>query len=130
MPELREGTLPTGVDSEPRLCIVCGEPVLPHRRKYCSLACSKARNRSSAAERSRIKGQEYKIKCQVDYKPRTCLSCDETFKSKGPQNRICKACKDKREIGVDVAPTRWRGLPCDRPSSFDGKMLRVQPPIG
>jgi len=37
-------------------------------------------------------------------KDRTCLRCDNTFKSVGPQNRFCEAC-DRARITNDTTRT-------------------------
>ncbi len=73
----------------------CGKPVGEGRRKYCSDRCARIVNRDSATARARRRQAAIAAKGGPHVAPRICLSCDKTFLSEGPWNRICPRCSER-----------------------------------
>ena len=99
-------------DAAKKACPVCGEPVIPPRRDYCSRACSLKAGRKQSIQR---KAETMRA---VELDPaakaiRTCLRCNAEFSSWGPGNRICPRCTK-----IDAA---WPSMTMRR-GRFVGKM--------
>jgi hypothetical protein len=94
------------------ICKECGKRFYEGRtnRRYCSDACRDVakknreyqyarevragkRQRQSQAPRTR---NDDDVSRPAARKIRRCLKCDRDFNSRGPENRICPACRAKR----------------------------------
>ena len=75
----------------------CGKPVGEGRRKYCSDRCARIVNRDSATARARRRQAAIAAKGGPHVAPRICLSCDKTFLSEGPWNRLCPSCSREND---------------------------------
>jgi len=73
----------------------CGKPVPEGRRKYCSDKCARIVNRDSAGARARRRQAAIAAKGGPNVGARICLSCDRSFLSEGPWNRICPRCSER-----------------------------------
>lgn len=80
-----------------RLCPRCLEGRLGPRQRICDACVQRARRdrkarraREMAAARKAQAARERQMAASAG--PRVCLSCDRTFPSEGPWNRICPKC--------------------------------------
>ena len=101
-------------DAPQKLCARqgCTNPVIPPRRDYCSMACSRKAGRKSSIQRAA------ETMSTVELDPaakaiRICLRCNAEFSSWGPGNRICPRCTK-----IDAA---WPSMTMRR-GRFVGKM--------
>jgi hypothetical protein len=85
----------------------CGKPIPEGRRKYCSDKCARIVNRDSAAARARRREAAIAAKGGPHVRPRICLSCNKSFLSEGPWNRICPRCSE-RNVAVPPRATASR----------------------
>ena len=94
-----------GEDGEP---LVCANPTCTHlvekpKRIYCSVTCRR--------EHYKLNEKSSKTTPNSKAKPRICLSCDKTFLSEGPWNRICPRCSERNaSLPPRAKPTHLKGL--------------------
>jgi len=74
----------------------CDKPIPPGRRKYCSDKCGDLVNKTDYNERHKRPSAGYRKRHLTgkDAGARICLSCERTFLSEGPWNRICPRCSE------------------------------------
>ena len=92
--------------------IGCGNPIPEGRRKYCSDRCARVVNRDSAAARSRRRTAALAAKGGPHVAARLCLSCDRSFLSEGPWNRICPRCGERNVSLPPRASAAHSGFTC------------------
>lgn len=73
---------------------------LGNRRAMFTSLCSRGFSRQAITDRARELGlsDQFIKRCAVgnpDVAMRTCLQCNTTFLSMGPQNRLCPRCKKR-----------------------------------
>ena len=99
-----------------RRCATC-PTLIPNKgkQKYCP-ACAaerkRERDRLSASQRRKVISQHFAA-LGFKRKRRLCLSCNKSFMSEGPWNRICRRCNEAH-AGQTQSPSsrgRWNGNP-------------------
>jgi len=94
-------------NSSERLCPMCGKPIPPRRREWCSDACG--RKFHSSKERVQYQPHPYMLKrMRATRKRRACLGCGKTFMSEGNWNRFCPRCAAREDGSGRVVEAKAR----------------------
>jgi len=91
-------------NQRPPACPLCGKPVFPPQRDYCSHACGVEMHRRKWWEAHRPQ-----VRHSPEQKLRVCLRCETEFMSDHPGNRICPKCWNSEADMPTVRVARFGG---------------------